>query len=211
MRESRHVVLCLSKAFFARPWPKAELNAALALQNDTGQKKVLPLILNDKEHILKRYPLIASLAYREYTDSPENIADELAKLAENQVNTNGFIHVKVESIYTGHISNIIASPRASVAWLVKQAKQGSGLKDSLDTGGFRHFLIRWVLVDVNAEPEWKATSLVQREYLRAMVKTNDGIKVSKSDLERLEDIGVYNDIVFHLYAVPITDWECGLS
>jgi hypothetical protein len=208
LRESRYIVLCLSEAFLASPWPEAELNAAFALYTNTGQKKVLPLILNDKKHILEQYPLIAGLVYREYTDGPEKIADELAKLVKKQTIPEGFVHVIVESIHTGQLSNIIASPRASVGWLAKQAKHGIGLKDSLDTGGFQQFPIRWVLVDTSAESVWKTMGLRGKQYLRAIVRTSDGIKFSRSDQDRLEDIGVYNDIIFHLYAVPnLRDFE----
>lgn len=207
LSESRYIILCLSKAFLARPWPEAELNAAFSLQTNVRQKKVLPLILNSKGRILKRYPLIAGLVYRDYADGPQKIADELAKLAKKRVVPDGFVHVMIESIHTGHLSNLVVSPRASVKWLAEQAKHAVGLEDCLDTGGPK-FPIRWVLVDANAETEWdvvlEAVSYRMNRIL-AIVKTNDGIKFSSVlDQHRLEDIGVYNDIVFHLHAVPMS-------
>lgn len=206
LRECRYIVLCLSEAFIARPWAEAELNAACTLQINTGQTKVLPLILNNKERIFKHYPLIAGLCCLEYTDGLQKIADELAKLTEKRMVPDGLIHVIVESVHTGRLSNVNVSPRASVRWLAEQAKQGAGLKDSLDTGGFQPLQIRWVLVDANAEAEWKAMDIWDKQCLWAIVKTNDGIRLSESDRDRLENIGVYNDIVFHLYPVPDVDW-----
>jgi len=207
LRESRYIVLCLSEAFIARPWAEAELNAAFTLQTNTGQRKVLPLILNNKERIFEHYPLIAGLLWLEYANQPGKIADELAKLVEKRMVPDGLIHVIVESIHTGQLSNVNVSPRASVKWLAEQAKQGAGLKDSLDTGGFQPLEIRWVLVDVNAEAEWKEMDIWDKQSLLAIVKTNDGIRRSESYWDRLEHIGVYNNIVFHLYPVPIGDWD----
>lgn len=41
LRRSRFVLLCLSRHFLARPWPEAELNAALALQNRQARVRLL--------------------------------------------------------------------------------------------------------------------------------------------------------------------------
>jgi hypothetical protein len=202
LRESRHVLLCLSEAFLARPWPETELNAAFALKSDEGGRKVLPLILNGKDRILAQYPLIAGLVFREYRD-PETTAEELATLARNQDQAApaGYVHVVVESVHTGHLSNLVVSPRSSIGWLTDKAKSGAGLHDSLETGGFQRFAIRWVLVDVNAEDRWKAMDKSERQSIHAIVNTGNGIQIAASERTRLADIGVYNDVVFHLYAV----------
>ncbi|MCK4296732.1 MAG: toll/interleukin-1 receptor domain-containing protein, partial [Candidatus Marinimicrobia bacterium] len=154
--KSNYVVLCLSESFLSRSWPKAEMNAILSIQINTGTKKVLPLILNSKERILKEYPLLSGLVYREYADGLEKIVDELAHLTKKNTVDEGQLHVIIESVHTGHVSNLIISPRASVMWLARQAKHGAGLKDFLDTGGPEPFRIRWVLVDKNAIAEWKS-------------------------------------------------------
>ena len=49
MASSRFVLFSLSQRFLSRRWPEAELSAAFAEQNDTGVKRVLPLILNSSE------------------------------------------------------------------------------------------------------------------------------------------------------------------
>ena len=204
LRDSRHVVLCLSEAFLSRPWPEAELNSAFAIKLDDDSGKVLPLILNNKESILNHYPLVAGLIYREYS-SPDSIADELASLVNIHSFPEGHIHVAIESIHTGHLSNIVVSPRASVDWLVNKAKRGAGLRDSLDTGGFQHFFIRWVLVDVNAEEDWKKMHSWNQKEIHAIVKTETGIRIASHGHQRLSDIGIYKDMIFHLYAVEDID------
>src|SRR5262245_62153631 len=54
LRRSRYVLVCLSEHFLRRPWPEAEIASALAIQNDTGQKRVLPLMLNSRDLVLKQ-------------------------------------------------------------------------------------------------------------------------------------------------------------
>lgn len=205
LRKSRYVLLCLSEAFLARPWPETEMNAALAVQNEHGIKKVLPLILNSKGKVLEAYPLIAGLIYREYRNGPEHIAVELASLVAKQVTADELLHITVESIHTGQMSNLIVSPRVSIKWLVEQVRQEVGLKDSLDTGGFIPFPIRWVLVDAEAELEWKEMHIGEKRKVWAIVKTENGIMISKWGRDRLDNIDVYDNIVFHLQAVDEDD------
>jgi hypothetical protein len=201
LRDSRYVVICLSKAFMKRPWPEMELNTAFTMmQNQGGNKKVLPLILNNKDDILMHYPLIAGLVYREY-ENADTVAEQLANLVGSSDVPADYLHVVIESLHTGRLSNLQVPPRASIKWLAEQAKSGAGLKDSLDTGGFQPYRIRWVLVDANAESNWRAMDRGDKRHVRAIVSTQSGIKVADDDLKRLNDIGVYNDIVFHLYAV----------
>jgi hypothetical protein len=68
LRTSRYLLLCLSRSFLNRRWPEAEMTSALARQNATGQKQVLPLILNSKDLVLSQYPVLASLAYKSMGD-----------------------------------------------------------------------------------------------------------------------------------------------
>jgi hypothetical protein len=204
LRDSRHVVLCLSEAFLSRPWPETELNSAFAIKLEDESRKVLPLILNNKERILNQYPLIAGLIYREYS-SPEAIADDLASLVSIHAVPEGHIRVIIESIHTGHLSNIIVSPHASVDFLSDKAKRGTGLRESLDTGGFKQFFIRWVLVDVNAEEDWKIMDRQDQQKIHAIVKTESGIRIASHGRQRLSDLGIYRDMIFHLYAVEDID------
>lgn len=205
LRESRFAVICLSEAFISRPWPETELGAAFAMQNSDGKKKVLPLILNNKDRIIQQYPLVGGLIYREFSAGVGSIADELATLAESTVVPEGSLHLVIESIHTGRLSNLIVPIRSSVKWLAEHARQGAGLKDTLDSGGFSQFHIRWVLVDSNAEEDWDRLDRNDKRKLHAMVKSDVGLRVSHSDRDRLADLGVYDGIVFHLYAVEDDD------
>ena len=107
---SKHIVLCLSANFLDRPWPQAEMNAALTMQNKYGVKKVLPLILNSKELILQKYPIIGGLVYREFSEGIYKIGAGLASLATKSSVPEGHIRVRVESIHTGQISDSVISP-----------------------------------------------------------------------------------------------------
>ena len=205
LRASRHVIICLSEAFLARPWPEAELNAAFTTTVDIGEKKVLPLILNSKEKILRQYPLIGGLAYREYSYGIEKIADELATISARSNTQDGLLHIVIESVHTGRISSLAVPARASIKWLTVQATQRAGLKQTLDTGGFQRYPIRWVLVDQNAEAYWKILSRWEKKEIQALVMSDDGVTVSTEERDRLEDLGVCNDAVFHLYAAEHLD------
>jgi hypothetical protein len=207
LRISKFVILCLSKNFIERPWPETEMSAALSMQNSEGEKKVLPLILNSKEDILNKYPIIGGLIYREFREGAEKLASELAKLASVKSSTDSeTIRVVIESIHTGKLSSLRVSPRVSVWWLADKAKQGAGLSDMLDTGGAMRFRIRWVLVDANAEAEWAALEPHEKQQITAIIKTKEGkTNISYIAKDRLERLGAYDNIVFHLYAVEDSD------
>lgn len=206
LRRCHFVILCLSKNFICRPWPETEMSAALTMQNSDGAKKVLPLILDSKDEVLRRYPLIAALIYREFSEGPEKLANELASLVTKRQPTDDQLHLIIESVHTGKLSNLVVSPRVSIMWLIEQAKLGAGLKDSLDTGGFMPFRIRWVLIDANAESEWKAMDRYDKQNILAMVKNKDGkLRISYSERDRLEGMSVDDNTVFHLYALE--DWS----
>lgn len=153
LRDTHYVLLCLSKNFLQRPWPEAEMNAALTMQNNKGIKKVLPLILNSKKAVLKTYPIIAGLAYREIRAGVDHIADELASLVGKKESNEGKVRIVIESVNTGQLSNLLLSPRASIGWLAERARICAGLRYSINVGrGIPlEFHIRWVLVDSEAE------------------------------------------------------------
>lgn len=207
LRTSRYLLLCLSSHFLQRPWPEAEMASALAVQNETGQKRVLPLILNSKAVVLNQYPLLASLAYREYRDPPDGLAEEIATLVKEPRTKPGELHVVVESVHTGQLCNIHVSRKVSVLWLSDQAQRGLGVSEFADTGAYQPFKVRWVLVDTRAEKEWSTLPRRQQRRLRAVVQTDHGLEFSQDDRDRLEDVGIYDGIVFHLYAIEDEDYE----
>lgn len=207
LARSRYVLLCLSEAFLGRPWPETEMNAALSMANEQGVKKVLPLFLNSKEMIIRKYPMIGGLVYREFGEGLHTIGAELASLAGKSATPEGHIQVTVESIHTGQLSNVVVSPRVSVKWLSERARQGAGLKDQTETGGFEGFRIRWVLVDVKAEQEWEALPRHEKRSIHTIIKAKDGLRISRRSTDRLSDFGIYSGIVFHLYAIEDIDFD----
>jgi len=78
LRRSRLALVCLSDNFVKRPWPESEMNAVFAMQNNKPIKRVLPLILNSRDKVLDRYPLLAGLVYREFKANADEIAKEIA-------------------------------------------------------------------------------------------------------------------------------------
>ena len=202
LRESQHFLLCLSKAFLDRKWPEAEVNAIIAMQIE-GEVKILPLILNSKEEVLRSYPLLAGLIYRDLEFvGLDKVADELASLVKIREVAEDNIRVTVESIHSGRLLHVTASSRASVQWLIAQVTQSLGLQNDLDAGAFEPFGIRWVLVDVNAEAEWKALDSEEQDLIWAVVKHEAGCFFSVYPTDRLSDIGVVDGTMFHLYAIP---------
>jgi hypothetical protein len=202
LRESRFGVLCLSKNFLGRGWTENELTSILAIHNSTGTKRILPLILNAKEEIFERYPLLTAISYRDFNSGPDMLADELAQLVKKKPKkTKGIIKVIVESVHTGQLCNLDVPSNVSVKWLATKAQAGMGLKDAADVGAFISFGIRWVLVDVQIESEWKGLPRAEKQKIRAMVASKEGTKISYTDEDSLGSVGVYNGIVFHLYAI----------
>lgn len=200
LRESRYAVICLSPAYISRQWTELELGAAIATRTGGNSGKVLPLILKDKDYVLQQYPIISSVLYKEY-DTPEKIADSMLELAGKVNVPQDHIRISIESAHSGKLSNIVASRKASVGWLAAQARLGAGLKDELDTGGFQKFSIRWVLVDIRAEDNWKQMDQHSRSQVRALVQTNYGVHRVTSDSAGLGESFIKDGIVFHLYAV----------
>ena len=201
LRESKFVLLCLSLNFLSRPWPEAELNSALMLVNAANPKRVLPLILNSKQEILRHYPLVAGLSYHEFDEGPEQIASELSKTIGSTKPSKDEIRVTIESIHSGQVHYLLVSPRVSVKWLEEQAKARAGVRDSVDVGSLNPLQIRWVLVDSRAEHAWKAMPYHKKRKLRVIIQSDDGARSAEEETVRLESIGVYDGIVFHLYAI----------
>jgi len=158
LEESKVVVLCLSEAFLKRPWPENEMAAAVAARHRDGTKQVLPLILNSKSAVLKTYPMIGALAYREWSNGLEQIADELAELAVCFKQEKDVIHLRVESVHTGVITDIEVPRRASVGYAANAAVTQLGLSTSVDVGSFRPMPVGWVLVESAVLPLWREYS-----------------------------------------------------
>lgn len=206
LRGSRFVLLCLSHNFIERPWSESELTAALAIQNATGVKRVLPLILNSKDEVLSQYPLLAGVAYREYKNNPDEVAHDVVAIVKSPRSSSDSVRVVVESAHTGKLCNLSVSPRVSVKWLSQKGQAGLGVTELASAGGFVQFRLKWVLVDVKARGEFLALPRAEQRRIRAVVAANDGAVFSYSDTARLADIGAYDGIVFNLHAVEDEDY-----
>jgi hypothetical protein len=197
LKQTRHVLLCLSENFINRSWPESELASALAIQSEGDRKRVLPLILNERKKVLAHYPLLASLAYKEYS-TPELVADEIAKVVQRVPANKDELHIIVESVHTGQLCNVYVSPRASVRWLADRAQRGLGVSTFAQTGAYVPFIVKWVLVDTRAEAEWAQMPREQKQRTFALVA---GSKPCYDENVHLGSAGVRDGIVFHLHAI----------
>ncbi|MDQ1591619.1 MAG: hypothetical protein QOG71_2246 [Pyrinomonadaceae bacterium] len=209
LRTSRYALICLSENFMRRRWPESEMSGIVAIQNNTGQKRVLPLILNSKDEVLASYPILSALAYREFSVGVETLAAELASLVKKEDRAEGLLQVVIESVHTEQLCNLKVSPRVSVAWLARKAQAGVGVKDAANIGAFEQLRIKWVLIDASAMAEWDALSHTEKLRSYAVVKSKDGVKFSYSNSDRLEELGVYDGIVFNLAGFPDLRFDRG--
>ncbi|MGB8508227.1 MAG: toll/interleukin-1 receptor domain-containing protein [Pyrinomonadaceae bacterium] len=201
-RKSRYTLLCLSHNFLQRHWTIAEMDTAFALQNKTGQKKFLPLILNSRDAVLDAFPLLTPLVYKEFDEGIDSIADTLATLVNASAKSEELIRVAIESANTGIISYLKVPPRAGVNYILRQAQNTTGVKEEASFGTALTFKVRWVLVDTRAEDVWNGLDLNKQQQIKAVVMTKDGPKFSPVGVEdNLEDLGVRDGVVFHLHGI----------
>ena len=83
LRNSRYVVVVLSKSFIQQNWPEKELNASLNLEVTSGQSKVLPLLVGsqaDRETILQHYPLLSDKRYMSWPNDKDRLVTDMMSL-----------------------------------------------------------------------------------------------------------------------------------
>lgn len=202
LKNSRYTLLCLSRNFLAQPWTRTELNAELARQHREGKKRLLPLILDSKDEVLDTLPIIGNLFYREFDEGVDVIADSLYRIVKTALPTDPFLHVVIESVHTGKLGSLKVSPRESITSLALKAQNSAGVKEEANFGVAVPFKIRWVLIDAHAEDFWNSLGVEEQLKVKAVVKSKDGIKCSYVGAEdRLEALGVYDGIIFHLRGI----------
>lgn len=111
------------------------------------------------------------------------------------------IRVIVESVHTGESYELWVSPQASIGFLAEKAQFYLGADTIIKICSNVSFIIKWVLVDANAEKRWRKLKRSEQRELRSLIKTKKGLKKSCNDLDKLDDIGIYEGIIFHLHAV----------
>lgn len=198
MRTSRFVLVCLSKDYCKRPWPETELSTALALQNNDGLKRLLPLILNSKDTVLETYPLLASYSYREYNADPEAIVSEICALLQRPEPN---LQITVQAVHSGKRFRLIVPPRASTFWVLKQVQTQFQVTPDADFGAFVPFRLRFVLVDSRAKEYWENLPRERQRELLVVVHSKDGIRESTSEADSFDELGATTDAVFNVYAI----------
>lgn len=66
---SEYLVCFVSEQFVQREWSQAEFGAALSAQMSDGVKRVLPIIIGDKQKIFEAYPMLRNMVYKTWTDA----------------------------------------------------------------------------------------------------------------------------------------------
>lgn len=207
LRTSRFALVCLSRNFLQSAWSEAEMYAVLAFQNSAGTKRVLPVILNSKEEVLRRYPLLSGLRFGEFSDGTEKLAAEIAKRVKRKDKQTDEIVVTVESIHTGKVCHLRVPRRASVKWLAGIARSGMEMPEALKFGQLGKFYVRFVLVDVNAEDEWRKMARSEKRAIYALIAADNEVKASFSMYDRLDEIGVTAGTIFHLHIIEDEDHD----
>lgn len=206
LKTSRFALICLSEAFCERPWPETELSSVLSMQNSDGVKRVLPLILNEREKVLEQYPILSGSSYRTYDGTPATIATELNKLLHCP-SSSGSYELIIEAVHRGIVERLIVPERASIKWIVRELQQKLGLNDVADTGGFTMFPIRWILVHNEVESEWLKIPRHKKQRIKAVVRSHErGTQIATEDHLCLKDLGATHRSVFHIYAIEDDRW-----
>jgi len=80
LRQSQYVLVVLSQAFIEKHWPQRELNAILNVEASTGEVRVLPLLVGNREQlktILATYPILNDKAFKCWESDPQPIIEAL--------------------------------------------------------------------------------------------------------------------------------------
>ena len=80
LKNSRYVIVILSKNSVNKNWPKRELFSALQSEISAGGKRILPIIVGDKEtsaSILSDLPLLSDRRYLRWENDPNKVVYEL--------------------------------------------------------------------------------------------------------------------------------------
>ncbi|MHC1611276.1 MAG: TIR domain-containing protein [Candidatus Methanospirareceae archaeon] len=77
---SRFAIICFSKNFLKKDWANSEFRNLYQRQQTEGRKIILPLILNSKEEVLERYPLIKDIAYEEWSKRIPYLVSQIKKI-----------------------------------------------------------------------------------------------------------------------------------
>jgi len=77
---SRFAIICFSKEFLRKNWANSEFRNLYQRQQSEDRKLILPLILNSKEEVLERYPLIKDIACEEWDKGIPYLISQIKKI-----------------------------------------------------------------------------------------------------------------------------------
>lgn len=80
LARSRFIIVFLTPAFMGRNWTETELSAALTRENDEGRTVVLPIVSENPQVLLARYPLLRDKKFLTWTSDFDSIVAELQSL-----------------------------------------------------------------------------------------------------------------------------------
>ncbi len=78
--KAKLVVAVVSENSLGKSWPQKEINAVLASEIQ-GESKLLVLVDGDGQELLGRLFLLQDKLYRQWEDNPDELADEIARIA----------------------------------------------------------------------------------------------------------------------------------
>lgn len=82
LADSRFGIVIISRAFLAKPWTDAELEALHHRAISSGQKTILPILHGlTHQELAAQKPLLASTISAEYRDNLVEIADQISRIA----------------------------------------------------------------------------------------------------------------------------------
>jgi len=73
---SRYVIVVLTESFISKNWPQRELNSALNIEADSGDVRVLPLLVGDDttmKRIMEKYPILNDKFYLKWRNGINKI------------------------------------------------------------------------------------------------------------------------------------------
>ena len=80
IKTSKFALICFSENFLKANWPYSEFVALFHRQQEEKRKLILPLILNSKDEIIKKYPLIKDIYYEEWEKGIDYLINEIKKI-----------------------------------------------------------------------------------------------------------------------------------
>ncbi|SHK84408.1 toll/interleukin-1 receptor domain-containing protein [Chryseobacterium polytrichastri] len=83
LSKSKYSIIVLSKSFVDKKWTNKELEAVLNIETNTGDVRVLPLMLGNSDEIksiLDQYPLLSTKRYLKVSDGISAIVENLKKV-----------------------------------------------------------------------------------------------------------------------------------